>query len=136
MKRTFKRTINFKLCITMLLMILLSIVLLEITSNIDNTVSIKSLYLSRIILSYIILPILLLITFVTDFFIWPDFKISVVKKNGYLIFELAKNDHRIIKINNLKINKKISKLILSDGNSIMEIPYNKELFNFLMRVSK
>lgn len=136
MKRTFKRTINFKLCITMLLMILLSIVLLEITSNTDNTVFIKSLYLSRIILSYIILPILLLITFVTDFFIWPDFKISVVKKNGYLIFELAKNDHRIIKINNLKINKKISKLILSDGNSIMEIPYNKELFNFLMRVSK
>ena len=134
MKKIFKR--NRTGTISTILIILLVVLVVFIRLSLNNG---NSVYSPRILIPTCIatgISILDLIVFFIDIFFSPDFKISIVERTNYLIFELAKNDRRIIRKNNLKIIKKMKKLILSDEDSIMEIPYNKKLFNFLMRVSK
>ena len=138
MKKTFKRSINTKSLIAFFILFALSVILAILSSSIDiasKPILYFELALLALLLSKIAFIANLVILF-NDLFFFSDFKITVVKKYDYLIFELSKYDHRIINKHNLKITKKMTSLILSDGNSIMKISYNKDLLNFLMRVSK
>lgn len=138
MKKTFKRSINTKSLIAFFILFALSVILAILSSSIDiasKPILCFELALLALLLSKIALIANLVILF-NDLFFFSDFKITVVKKYDYLIFELSKYDHRIINKHNLKITKKMTSLILSDGNSIMRISYNKDLLNFLMKVSK
>ena len=138
MKKTFKRSINTKSLIAFFILFALSVILAILSSSIDiasKPILYFELALLALLLSKIAFIANLVILF-NDLFFFSDFKITVVKKYDYLIFELSKYDHRIINKHNLKITKKMTSLILSDGNSIMRISYNKDLLNFLMKVSK
>ena len=138
MKKTFKRSINTKSLIAFFILFALSVILAILSSSIDiasKPILYFELALLALLLSKIAFIANLVILF-NDLFFFSDFKITVVKKYDYLIFELSKYDHRIINKHKLKITKKMTSLILSDGNSIMRISYNKDLLNFLMRVSK
>ena len=138
MKKTFKRSITTKSLIAVFILFVLSAILAILSSSIDiasKPILYFELALLALLLSKIAFIANLVILF-NDLFFFSDFKITVVKKYDYLIFELSKYDHRIINKHNLKITKKMTSLILSDGNSIMRISYNKDLLNFLMKVSK
>ena len=138
MKKTFKRSINTKSLIAFFILFALSVILAILSSSIDiasKPILYFELALLALLLSKIAFIANLVILF-NDLFFFSDFKITVVKKYDYLIFELSKYDHRIINKHKLKITKKMTSLILSDGNSIMRISYNKDLLNFLMKVSK
>lgn len=136
MKKHFKRR---KYTILLFSLFGLSVLTAILAFNIDNVTNHTLYFMLGILalsLHYIIIPIYTLVIIINELFFFSDFKITVVQKYDYLIFELSKYDHRIINKNKLEITKKTTKLILSDGTSIMKIPYNSELLNFLIKVSK